>query len=57
MFCLEAAARFHNKADVGMQFPGLAWRSPELITCNWGNKAEIDALRVFRPEARERAVC
>lgn len=44
MFCLEAAARFHNKADAGMQFPALSWRSPELITYNWGKKAEIDAL-------------
>ena len=29
-----------------MQFPALAFNSTELITCNWGNKAEMDPSRL-----------
>lgn len=40
-----------------MQFPALAFNSTELITCNWGNKAEMDPSPVYVQAGDSRKVC
>lgn len=40
-----------------MQFPALAFNSTELITCNWGNKAEMDPSPVCVQAGDSRKVC
>lgn len=55
MFCLEAAKRLHNKADAEDAISN-TFKSTELITCSWGNKAEMYPLLVFTQDA-SREVC